>query len=166
MSLSLIYSRTVRGQHRLSVPASASLRPPFVVLVDTIASPRLASHRIASHRIASHRIASHRIASHRIASHRIASHTELSHRLASHRIASHRIDTISLASLLLCCAAARRVWPSSSFFLWCFLLASLSLVGHRARVSNSITATTTTTTTTISREKGRYLSWFGSWFRE
>jgi len=40
MSLSLIYSRTVRGQHRLSVPASASLRPPFVVLVDTMASRR------------------------------------------------------------------------------------------------------------------------------
>jgi len=42
--------------------------------------------------------------------------------------------------------------PSCGASCW----ASLSLVGHRARVSNSIT--TTTTTTTISREKEREIS--------
>ena len=47
-------------------------------------------------------------------------------------------------------AVALRVW---SFFL--LVLLAGSLVGHLVRVSNSIT-----TTTTISREKGRYISWF------
>ena len=118
MSLSLIYSRTVRGQHRLSVPASASLRPPFVVLVDTIASPRLASHRIASHRHDLTRVAPPLL-----------------------RCCSSCLALLLLLLVVLLAGLALSCGPSCS----CLEL-------HHNNNNNN----------DISREKGRYLSWFGS----